>query len=65
MDIEVIENSATKRRLRGRCNAALFTQVEALQNAGGFKRYEIDIYNTRGGRKPAQNFLTFIHTLIA
>jgi len=44
-EIEIIENSKEKRRWKGVVSPSIFNKIKSLENSGGFKRYDVDLYD--------------------
>ena len=51
-EIELIENSSNARRWKGTVSTGIYNKIESLKNSGGFKRYEIDLYDDSSSVKP-------------
>lgn len=50
-EIEIIENSNEKRRWKGVVSTSMFNKIKSLENSGGFKRYDIDLYDDSSSDK--------------
>lgn len=44
-EIELIENSSEKRRWKGTVSPSMFNKIKSVENSGGFKRFDIDLYD--------------------